>query len=195
MQFTGGADHVEGATGHDRRGGGTIGHRDRAGQAAVLGVEEPQITVVAGHHDAPAGQDRAVVGKDGAALARGGVEQVRQVHRPDGAAVAVVEAHQLVAVGDHENAVAGGLHGAQGPFARGPEAIAGLEADPERLDFWIEWSLALVTPLATEIGYDAAAKLAYQAYREKRQIREVVRESGLLPEEKIAELLDPKRMV
>ncbi len=74
-------------------------------------------------------------------------------------------------------------------------AIRGLEADEERLTFWIEWSLALVTPLATEIGYDAATKLAYQAYREKRRIREVVRESGLLSEEKIGELLDPMGMV
>ncbi len=79
--------------------------------------------------------------------------------------------------------------------AMADRAIRGLEADEERLTFWIEWSLALVTPLATEIGYDTAAKLAYQAYREKRQIREVVRESGLLSDEKIAELLDPRGMV
>ncbi|MEX2443313.1 MAG: class II fumarate hydratase [Alkalispirochaeta sp.] len=75
------------------------------------------------------------------------------------------------------------------------KAVAGLEADRERLDFWIEWSLALVTPLATEIGYDQASKLAYTAYREKRKIREVVLESGLLSEERVAELLDPTRMV
>jgi fumarate hydratase class II len=74
-------------------------------------------------------------------------------------------------------------------------AIAGLEADPERLDFWIEWSLALVTPLATEIGYDAATKLAYTAYKEKRKIRDVVLEAGVLPAEKVAELLDPSGMV
>lgn len=74
-------------------------------------------------------------------------------------------------------------------------AITGLEADPERLDHWIEWSLALVTPLATEIGYDAATKLAYKAYKEKRKIRDVVLESGVLPKEKVTELLDPKRMV
>lgn len=75
------------------------------------------------------------------------------------------------------------------------KAIADLQADKERLEFWIEWSLALVTPLATEIGYDRAAKLAYQAYKEKRKIREVVRESGLLSEEKINQLLDPAGMV
>lgn len=74
-------------------------------------------------------------------------------------------------------------------------AIDGLEADPERLEFWIEWSLALVTPLATEIGYDAATKLAYQAYKEKRKIRDVVIESGLIPEAKVNELLDPRTMI
>jgi fumarate hydratase, class II len=73
--------------------------------------------------------------------------------------------------------------------------FAGIEADEERLAYWIEWSLALVTPLAMEIGYDKAAKLAYQAYREKRKIREVVREAGILPESMISELLDPTKMV
>ncbi|MFP4407422.1 MAG: class II fumarate hydratase [Spirochaetaceae bacterium] len=73
--------------------------------------------------------------------------------------------------------------------------FAGIEADEERLAFWIEWSLALVTPLATEIGYDKAAKLAYKAYREKRRIRDVAREAGVLSEEQIVELLDPKKMV
>lgn len=75
------------------------------------------------------------------------------------------------------------------------KAIAGLEADEERLTYWIEWSLALVTPLATEIGYDKATKLAYQAYREKRTIREVVLESGVLPEERVRDLLDPTGMI
>ncbi|MFW6328458.1 MAG: class II fumarate hydratase [Alkalispirochaetaceae bacterium] len=79
--------------------------------------------------------------------------------------------------------------------AMADRCFAGIEADEERLAYWIEWSLALVTPLATEIGYDQAAKLAYKAYREKRQTREVVREAGVLEEQRIRELLDPKRMV
>jgi fumarate hydratase class II len=74
-------------------------------------------------------------------------------------------------------------------------AITDLEADRERLEFWIEWSLALVTPLAGEIGYDQASKLAYQAFREKRKIRDVVLDSGLLDEARIAELLDPNKMI
>lgn len=73
--------------------------------------------------------------------------------------------------------------------------IDGIEADAERLAYWIEWSLALVTPLATEIGYDTAAKLAYQAYKEKRKIRDVVLESGLLAQDDVTRLLDPRGMV
>lgn len=73
--------------------------------------------------------------------------------------------------------------------------VDGISANTERMDYWIEWSLALVTPLATEIGYDQAAKLAYSAYKENRKIREVVREAGVISEAKLDELLDPKRMV
>ena len=74
-------------------------------------------------------------------------------------------------------------------------AIAGLEADVERMQYWIEWSLALVTPLAVEIGYDNATRLAYQAYKEKRLIRDVVLESKLLSPERVEELLDPSQMI
>lgn len=73
--------------------------------------------------------------------------------------------------------------------------IDGIEADRERCEYWIEWSLALVTPLATRIGYDKAAELAHVAFEEKRTIREVVRESGLIAEEELDKLLDPRSMV
>ena len=75
------------------------------------------------------------------------------------------------------------------------KAIAGIEADEKRLAYWIEWSLALVTPLATEIGYDRAAALAYQAFKEQKPIREVLMESGILSEERICALLDPRTMI
>mgnify|MGYP006266302603 CR=1 FL=1 len=73
--------------------------------------------------------------------------------------------------------------------------VDGITADEERATFWIEWSLALVTPLATEIGYDQAAKLAYKAYKEKRRIRDVVEEAGVVSAEKLDELLDPRKMI
>lgn len=75
------------------------------------------------------------------------------------------------------------------------KCVAGITADEERCSYWIEWSLALVTPLATEIGYDRAAAIAYRAFKEKRAVREVAREEKVLPDEKLDELLDPKKMV
>jgi fumarate hydratase class II len=73
--------------------------------------------------------------------------------------------------------------------------VDGIVADAERCQYWIEWSLALVTPLATRIGYDKAAELAHIAFEEKRMIRDVVKESGLLSDEEVDALLDPKSMV
>jgi fumarate hydratase class II len=73
--------------------------------------------------------------------------------------------------------------------------IRGIEADPERCAEWIEWSLALVTPLATRIGYDKAAELAYRAYKERKTIRQVVTESGLLGPAEVERVLDPRSMV
>ena len=73
--------------------------------------------------------------------------------------------------------------------------IAGIQADEARCRQWIEWSLALVTPLATRIGYDQAAKLAYEAFREKKTIREVVREKKILTEDEIDVILDPNKML
>jgi fumarate hydratase class II len=72
--------------------------------------------------------------------------------------------------------------------------VAGIEADQERCAEWIEWSLALVTPLATRIGYDKAAALAYRAFREKRKVRELVVEEGLLSPEEARQVLEPARM-
>ncbi len=75
------------------------------------------------------------------------------------------------------------------------KCLKGIVADTERLQYWIEWSLALVTPLALELGYDTATKLAYQAYNERKKIKDVVLESKLLSPEKIDELLDPSSMI
>jgi len=73
--------------------------------------------------------------------------------------------------------------------------IRGIEADPERCADWVEWSLALVTPLANRIGYDKAAEIAYRACKEKKTVRQLITESGLLSSEEVEKVLDPKSMV
>lgn len=71
--------------------------------------------------------------------------------------------------------------------------IGGIEADRERCASWIEWSLALVTPLVPEIGYERAAAIARQAHHEKKTVRQVLIEQAILPLERIDALLGPRR--
>jgi fumarate hydratase, class II len=85
------------------------------------------------------------------------------------------------------------LTAASGNFAG--KCIAGLEANRERLDDLMERSLALVTALTPEIGYDRAAAIAKLAASSGRTIREVAEKESGLPPERLAALLDPRTMV
>jgi fumarate hydratase, class II len=71
--------------------------------------------------------------------------------------------------------------------------VLGLEADRNRIDEYLERSLALVTALVPEIGYDRAAALAKEAYASGRTVREVAEESSGIPAERLRNLLDPAR--
>jgi len=68
--------------------------------------------------------------------------------------------------------------------------VSGLEADRGHIEKMAERSLALATALAPEIGYDNAARIAKEAYETGRNIREVALEKGVLPEERLNDLLD-----
>ncbi|MGC9454307.1 MAG: class II fumarate hydratase [Phycisphaerae bacterium] len=73
------------------------------------------------------------------------------------------------------------------------KCIAGIEADRARCGQLIEQSLAMVTVLAPEIGYDAAAEVAKQAHATGKTIREICLEKKILPEAKLNELLDARK--
>ncbi|MBY6363048.1 class II fumarate hydratase [Rhodococcoides corynebacterioides] len=62
------------------------------------------------------------------------------------------------------------------------KCVAGLEANDEHLKQLAESSPSIVTPLNSAIGYEEAAAVAKQALKEKKTIREVVVERGLVPE-------------
>jgi len=74
------------------------------------------------------------------------------------------------------------------------KCIEGITADKERCQSLIEDSLAMCTALAPEIGYEAAAKLAKEAYKSRKTVRQVAKEQQVLPEKRLEELLDPWRM-
>jgi len=73
--------------------------------------------------------------------------------------------------------------------------IRGITADEAHSRELVDWSLALVTPLALKIGYDRAAKIAYQAYKEKRKVKDVVLSDHVLTEAEANEILDPETML
>ncbi|MFT4572427.1 MAG: fumarate hydratase class II [Hyphomicrobiaceae bacterium] len=72
--------------------------------------------------------------------------------------------------------------------------LDGLEVNVKRCEELIDQSLMMYTSLAPEIGYDAAAKLAKQAFNEGKTIRQIVLDQGLIEESKLDELLDHDSM-
>jgi fumarate hydratase class II len=74
------------------------------------------------------------------------------------------------------------------------KCIEGITANEQRCRDSIEQSLAMCTALAPEIGYEAAAAIAKEAYHTGKTVREVARERKILPEQRLNELLDPWRM-
>ncbi|MGD0624231.1 MAG: class II fumarate hydratase [Thermodesulfobacteriota bacterium] len=74
------------------------------------------------------------------------------------------------------------------------KCIHGLKANEQRCHEMIERSLAMVTALSPHIGYDAAAKIAREAYESGKTVREVALEKRVVPEGVLEKILDPWRM-
>jgi fumarate hydratase class II len=70
--------------------------------------------------------------------------------------------------------------------------IGGIEVDSSRLRAYAEASPAMVTGLATEIGYDRAAAAVHRALTEHKTLREVLGEEGI-DEATLNRALDPAR--
>jgi fumarate hydratase class II len=69
-----------------------------------------------------------------------------------------------------------------------------LEPDEARCASLIEGSLAMCTSLVPEIGYDASAKLAYDAYAQGKTVRQLALEQGKISPDRLNTLLDPRSM-
>ena len=57
----------------------------------------------------------------------------------------------------------------------------------------MEESLAMVTALAPEIGYDPAAEIAREAHATGKTIREICTEKNVLPPDELDALLDARK--
>ncbi|MGO4220471.1 class II fumarate hydratase [Lysobacter sp. TAF61] len=71
------------------------------------------------------------------------------------------------------------------------DAIEGLKARPERIREALDRNPILVTALNPIIGYEKAAAIAKQAYKEGRPVLEVAVEVSGLPAQDLRQLLDP----
>ncbi|MFA5119823.1 class II fumarate hydratase [Zavarzinia sp.] len=73
--------------------------------------------------------------------------------------------------------------------------VIGAEPDLARLDESMRRSLMLVTALAPEIGYDAAARIAKHAHHENLTLREAALALGLIDAGTFDRLVDPAKMI
>ncbi|MFH1299484.1 MAG: class II fumarate hydratase [Planctomycetota bacterium] len=69
-----------------------------------------------------------------------------------------------------------------------------MEANEEACNAAVENSLSMVTSLNPHIGYEKASKLAKEAFKSGKTIRELCTEQKILPEETLKEALDPMSM-
>ena len=74
-------------------------------------------------------------------------------------------------------------------------AVAGIEADRERIDKLLNESLMLVTALNPKIGYDNAAKVAKKAHKEGTTLKEAALALGLLTSEEFDQWVRPEKML
>ena len=84
------------------------------------------------------------------------------------------------------------LSGAVDVFA--DKCLAFMEANEENCRAQVERSLSTVTGLNLLIGYEKAAKLAKEAFKTGKTIRQLCEEKNILPKEELDRALDPKRL-
>lgn len=73
--------------------------------------------------------------------------------------------------------------------------VAGISANKEKMQYYVEHSLMLVTSLNPYIGYENAAKCAKTAFKENISLKEAAVKLNLLTAEKFDEIVKPENMV
>ncbi len=74
-------------------------------------------------------------------------------------------------------------------------ALEGLTANEEKIHYYLENSLMLVTALSPVIGYDKAAEIAHNAHHDGVTLKEACLKLGYLDEVKFNEIVKPENMV
>jgi len=72
--------------------------------------------------------------------------------------------------------------------------VKGIELNRDRIDWYVNNSLMLVTALAPKIGYDKAAKVAHTAHVEHSSLKEAALKLGYLSGEEFDQIVRPETM-
>ena len=83
---------------------------------------------------------------------------------------------------------------AQACHAFHDHCLLGIEADRERCKELLELNPSIATALNAVIGYDKASKVAKKAAAERKSVRQVVKEMGLLTDEELDRYLNVRQM-
>ncbi len=75
------------------------------------------------------------------------------------------------------------------------DCIRGITVNEDSCEDEVERSIGIVTAICPYIGYTKASKIAKRALREKRNIRDILIEEGVVAADKIDEILDPYKMI
>ena len=83
---------------------------------------------------------------------------------------------------------------ANGSRVLAEKCVDGIVVNEERCRELLEGNLSLATALAPSIGYDAAAQIAKDAFKQGKTAREVARAQKVLPDDELERVLDAKGM-
>lgn len=75
------------------------------------------------------------------------------------------------------------------------KCVAGITVDKKRCSQYLDKNPSLATILSPYIGYLEASKIAKQALRDERSVKEIALEKGLLKPEELERIFNPKRLL
>lgn len=73
-------------------------------------------------------------------------------------------------------------------------AIEGITANVERCRQMVEQSVGIITAINPHVGYETATEVAKEAITTNKPVREICLERGILTDEQLDRILDPKEM-
>ncbi len=80
------------------------------------------------------------------------------------------------------------------PLRRRERCVDGITANPERMRWFVEHSVGIITALVPIIGYETSTEIAREALETGRGVYELVMERKLLTREELDRVLNPEAM-